>query len=61
MVITLGQQYDTGEKPTVMLYTYINRQAGTPDKNKTKTFLYIIKYSKSTIDPHTVKAYRLIV
>ena len=25
MVVTLGQQYYTGEKPTVMLYTYINR------------------------------------
>ena len=39
MVVTLSQQYNTGEKPTVMLYTYIiNRHAGTPDKNKTKTF-----------------------
>ena len=25
MVITLGQQYNVGEKPTVILYTYINR------------------------------------
>ena len=38
MVATLGQQYDTEEKPTVMPYTYINRHAGTPDRNKTKTF-----------------------
>ena len=29
MVITLGQQYNVGEKPTVILYTYINRHAGT--------------------------------
>ena len=35
MVVTLGQQYNTGEKSTVMLYTYINRHAGTPDKKKT--------------------------
>ena len=36
-LVTLSQQYNTGEKPTVMLYTYIiNRHAGTPDKNKTK-------------------------
>ena len=35
--MVLGQQYNTGEKPTVVLYTYINRHAGTPDKNKTKT------------------------
>ena len=32
MVVTLGQQYNVaynvGEKPTVILYTYINRHAG---------------------------------
>ena len=40
MVVTLGQQYNTGEKPTVMLYTnIINRHAGTPDRNKKQTFL----------------------
>ena len=32
MVVTLGQQYNIGEKPTVILYTYINRHAGTPEK-----------------------------
>ena len=37
MEITLGQQYNVGEKPTVILYTYINRHAGTPGKTvKTK-------------------------
>ena len=41
MVITLGQQYNVGEKPTVILYTYINRHAGTPTKGKTNQ--YIIK------------------
>ena len=30
MEITLGQQYNIGEKPTVILYTYINRHAETP-------------------------------
>ena len=39
MVVTLSQQYNTGEKSTVMLYTYIYRHVGTPDKNKTKIFL----------------------
>ena len=34
MEITLGQQYNVGEKPTVILYTYINRHAGTPEKHK---------------------------
>ena len=32
MQITLGQQYNVGEKPTVILYIYINRHAGTPRK-----------------------------
>ena len=32
MEITLGQQYNVGEKPTIILYTYINRHAGTPEK-----------------------------
>ena len=27
MVVTLGQQYNVGEKPTVILYTYINHHA----------------------------------
>ena len=35
-MVTLGQQYNIGEKPTVILYTYINRHAGTPEKNKNK-------------------------
>ena len=32
VVVTLGQQCNVGEKPTVMLYTYliINLHAGTP-------------------------------
>ena len=36
LIVTLGQQYNTGENPIVMLYTsyIINRHAGTPDKNK---------------------------
>ena len=34
MVITLGQQYNVGEKPTVILYTYINRHAGTQQKGR---------------------------
>ena len=33
MVVTLGQQYNVGEKP-IILYTYINRHAGKPDKIK---------------------------
>ena len=32
MEITLGQQCNVEEKPTVIMYTYINRHAGTPEK-----------------------------
>ena len=35
MTVTLGEQYNVGEKPTVTLYTYINRHAGTPNKTRT--------------------------
>ena len=34
MTVTLGQEYNIGEKPTVILYTYINRHAGTPEKQR---------------------------
>ena len=43
MEIALGQQYNVGEKPTVILYTYINRRAGTPKNSKSK----IVKHSRS--------------
>ena len=49
MVVTLGQQYIIGEKPTIILYTYINRHARTPEnseknKNKKKTWYIVIIY-----------------
>ena len=34
MVVTLGQQFNIGEKPTVTLYTYIDRHAATPEKQR---------------------------
>ena len=37
MQITLGQQYNVGEEPTVILYIYINRHAGTPEKHEKQT------------------------
>ena len=37
MVVTMGQQYNVGENPIVILYTYIDRHAGTPNKTKQKT------------------------
>ena len=56
MVITLGQQYNVGEKPTVILYTHINRHAETPTKRKTKQ--YIIKHKdkyNTTIETRTAE------
>ena len=34
MVVTLGQQYNVGEKPIVILYTYINRHAGVVSRSQ---------------------------
>ena len=34
MVVTLSQQYNVGEKPTVILYTHINRHAEPPNITK---------------------------
>ena len=36
MVVTLGQRKHFGEKLAVILYTYMNRHAGTPNKTNTK-------------------------
>ena len=35
MQVTLGQQYNVGEKPTVILYIYINRHAGMSEPTTT--------------------------
>ena len=48
MQITMGQQYDVGEKPTVILYIYINRHAGTPEK-QTRDNEYTITRGSSNI------------
>ena len=39
MVETLGQQYDVGEKSTVILYTYTNHHAEPPNITKHKTLV----------------------
>ena len=42
--LSLGQQYNVGEKPTlILLYTNINRHAEPPNITKQKTLLYIVK------------------
>ena len=43
VVVTLGRQYNSGEKLTVVLYTYIiNRHAGTPEKQPNKNIVCIV-------------------
>ena len=43
MVVTLGQQYNVGENPTVILYTYIDRHAErATEHNKAGDTLVII-------------------
>ena len=42
MVVSLGQQYNTGEKPTVMLYAYMIAMQGHQTKTKSFLVLYII-------------------
>ena len=64
MVVTLSQQYNIGERPTVMPYTYINRYAKTSHTNQIKTLLVhnkipgrlIIIYRNSAIEPYTIRA-----
>ena len=46
MVVTLGQQYDVGEKQTVILYTYINRHAGTLDKKQKQNRSNVVHHKK---------------
>ena len=59
MVVTLGQQYNVGEKPTVILYTYINRHAEPPNITNIShcCSIYIVKrvviiYDSSAIAPY---------
>ena len=56
MEITLGQQHNVGEKPTVILYIYINRDAGTPEKQCVCVFfpfILDIKFVGRTSRGHT--------
>ena len=51
MVVTLGQQYNVAEKPTVILHTYINHHAEPPiitRKHKKIVIMSIIVPSNHT-------------
>ena len=58
MVVTLGQQYNVGEKPTVILYTYIDSRAVTPEKqqkqNRDNVVSYTITHGSNNILLHKV-------
>ena len=64
MQITLGQQYNVGEKPTVILYIYINRHVGTPKKTlKTKDICCSdrIVNSSAELDSRVVKGHSMLL
>ena len=45
-VTTWGQQYNIGEKPSVILYTYINFHAG---KQKPQSFLSVWEFRNTVV------------
>ena len=57
MVVTLGQQYNVGEKFTVILYTYINHHAQPPIITQHNTVIH--SYEDSTnVDNSTIESYK---
>ena len=71
-VTTSGQQYNIGEKPSVILYnTYINHHAGTPKPQSRNTVspcvyniflnLRVPDYSNMVLEKHRVKVTSIIV
>ena len=48
MIVTLGQKYNVGEKLSVILYTYINRQAGTPDQKQKQNRNNVVHHQVAT-------------
>ena len=54
--VTLGQLYNVGEKPTVILYTYtliINRHAGTPDKKQKQNRNNVVVHHQTGLLPRS--------
>ena len=49
MAVTLGRQCHVGEKPTVTLYTYINRHAGTPEKKQKQNRNNVVRHPKLVV------------
>ena len=57
MVVILGQRYNIGETPTVILYTYINRHAGTPKPQSRNTVSLGVQldYSNMVLEKSRIK------
>ena len=53
MQVTLGQQYNVGEKPTVILYIYINRHAGMSEPTTTLFLACASPYYRVNADVRT--------
>ena len=53
MVVTLGQQYNVGEKPTAILYTYINHHAEPPI-----IVVHSQEDSSNNVDISTIEPYK---
>ena len=56
LVVTLGQQYNVGEKPTVILYTILITMHSHQSYPNITTVIHSYEYSP-TIDISTIKAY----
>ena len=56
--MSLGQQHHVGEKPTLILYTYINCHAEPPNITKQKTLQYIVKRIVITYDNNGIEQYK---
>ena len=54
IVVTLGQEYNVGEKPTFILYTSINRHAEPPNRRHYSKRVVVI-YDKSAIEPYQTR------
>ena len=58
MAITiLGQQYNVGEKPTVILYTYINRHAGAPEKQQKALVLGLLDEENAIASREQIRSF----
>ena len=61
MVVTLRQQYNVGEKPTVILYTYINHHAQATaiiTQHNHTVVVHIYEDSTNNVDSSIIESYK---